>query len=123
MVRTVAGLFGSRREADLLVEHLVQEYGLRRDRIRVFAHSADDAAEARSPQDSDQDASLRDLGLPEEETRAYTDGMRRGGIVVATQVELDDKRVGRMLRTYREYGAANLGTPQTEDWAHDPNDG
>jgi hypothetical protein len=103
MTRTVAGLFDSHRTADLVVEHLVQEYGVPRERVRVLTQDAAGAAEARSPQDSDQGASLQDLGLPEESLRAYADGLRRGGILVAAQVEED--RVGRVVDAYREYGA------------------
>ena len=106
MTRTVAGLFDSHRTADLVVEHLVQEYGVPRERVRVHAGDAAGAAEARSPQDGDQGASLADLGLPEEEVRAYAEGIGRGGVLVAAQVE--DDRVERVMAAYREYGAANL---------------
>ena len=75
MTRTVAGLFDSHRTADLVVEHLVQEYGVPRERVRVLALDAAGGAEARSPQDSDQGASLHDLGLPEENLRAYAEGL------------------------------------------------
>ena len=40
MTRTVAGLFDSHRTADLVVEHLVQEYGVSRERVRVLALDA-----------------------------------------------------------------------------------
>jgi hypothetical protein len=93
MTRTVAGLFDSHRTADLVVEHLVQEYGVSRERVRVFALDAAGGVEARSSQDSDQRASLHNLGLPEENLRAYAEGLRRGGILVAARV--DESRVGR----------------------------
>ena len=53
MTHAVAGLFESHRTADLVVEHLVQEYGIPRERVRVYARDATGAGEARSPQDSD----------------------------------------------------------------------
>ena len=53
MTRTVAGFFDSHRTADLVVEHLVQEYGVPRERVRVLALDAAGGAEARSRQDSD----------------------------------------------------------------------
>ena len=74
MARTVAGLFENHRVADLVVEHLVQEYGVPRESVRVHAGDAASAAEARSPQDNDQGASLSDLGLPDEKVRAYAEG-------------------------------------------------
>ena len=36
MTHTVAGLFDRRRSADLVVEHLVQEYGIPRECVRVL---------------------------------------------------------------------------------------
>ena len=61
MTRIVAGLFESHRVADLVVEHLVQEYGVPRECVRVHGQDAAGAGEARSPQDNDQAASLSDL--------------------------------------------------------------
>jgi hypothetical protein len=112
MTHTVAGLFDSHRVADLVVEHLVQEYGIPREWVRVHAGDAAGTAEARSPQDSDQGSSLSDLGLPEEEVRAYAEGIGRGGILVAAQVEHD--RVARIVTAYRDYGAANLDARRAE---------
>ena len=106
MTRTVAGLLDSRRTADLVVEHLVQEYGVPREQVRVYAGDAAGAAEARSPQDSDQGLSLSGLGLPEEKARAYAVGLGCGGVLVAAQVE--DDQVERVTAAYREYGAADL---------------
>ena len=37
MTHTVAGLFENHRVADLVVEHLVQEYGVPRECVRVHA--------------------------------------------------------------------------------------
>jgi hypothetical protein len=106
MTCTVAGLLDSHRTADLVVEHLVQEYGVPREQVRVYAGDTASAAEARSPQDSDQGLSLSDLGLPEERARAYAEGLGRGGVLVAAQVE--DDQVERVMAAYREYGAADL---------------
>ena len=112
MTHTIAGLFESHRMADLVVEHLVQEYGVPRECVWVHAGDAASAAEARSPQDNDQGASLSDLGLSEEKVRAYTEGLGRGSILVAAQV--DDSRVDRVIAAYREYGAADLDACEAE---------
>src|SRR5215207_10634187 len=112
MGKTIAGLFDSHRTADLVVEHLVQEFGVPRDRVRVHAGDPSGTAEARSPQDSDQGASLADLGLPEETVRAYAEGTSRGGVLVAAQVE--DSRVERIVAAYREYGAADVNAREAE---------
>jgi hypothetical protein len=112
MTHTIAGLFESHRVADLVVEHLVQEYGVPRECVRVHAGDAASAAEARSPQDNDHGASLSDLGLSEEKVRAYTEGLSRGSILVAAQVE--DSRIERVMAAYREYGAADLDACEAE---------
>ena len=111
-MHTVAGLFESHRTADLVVEHLVQEYGIPRERVRVHGRDASGAAEARSPQDSDQGASLSDLGFPEEKVRAYAEGIGSGGVLLAAQIEGD--RVQRIVAAYREYGAVDIDSREIE---------
>jgi hypothetical protein len=112
MTHTVAGLFESHRTADLVVEHLVQEYGIPRERVRVYGRDASGAAEARSAQDSDQGASLADLGLPDAKVRAYTEAIGSGAVLVAAQVE--SHRIERIVAAYREYGAADLTSNEAE---------
>lgn len=104
MTRIVTGLFQQRRDADLVVEHLVQEFDVPRERIQIHATDDSSGEEARSAQDDDQEASLPDLGLPDDALRACGDGIRRGGILVAAWV--DDNHVGRAVAACREYGAA-----------------
>src|SRR4051812_46700637 len=112
MMHMIAGLFDSHRAADLVVEHLVQEYGVPRERVRVYARDPAGAAEARSPQDSDQEASISDLGLPDEKVRAYADGISHGGILVAAHV--DNDQVQSIEKAYREYSASDLVAVETE---------
>ena len=112
MAHSVAGLFENHRTADLVVEHLVQEYGIPRERVRVYGRDASGTAEARSPQDSDQGASLSDLGLPEEKVRAYAEGIGSGGVLVAAQTEGD--RAQRIVAAYRDYGAEDISTAEAE---------
>ena len=112
MSHSVAGLFENHRTADLVVEHLVQEYGIPRERVRVYGRDASGTTEARSPQDGDQAASLSDLGLSEEKVRAYAEGIGSGGVLVAAQIEGD--RAPRVVAAYREYGAENISTAEAE---------
>src|SRR3954470_16675944 len=104
MTRIVTGLFERHRDVDLVVEHLVQEFDVPRERVQVHAADPATGEEARSPQDDNQEASLPDLGLPGDAIRVCGEGMRRGGILVAAWV--DDDYVERALAAYREYGAA-----------------
>jgi hypothetical protein len=105
MTRVVTGLFDRRRSVDTVVEHLVQEFGVPRERIQV--HAADPASgdETRSPQDDDQDAALPELGLPETVAKVYGDGMRQGAVLLLAW--MDDQHIDRALATYREYGATH----------------
>jgi len=105
MTRIVTGLFDGHRAVDLVVEHLVQEFDVPRERVQVHATDPVSGEESRSTQDDDQEVSLPELGLPEETVRAYGDGMRRGGVLLAAWV--DEDHVERALATYREYSAAN----------------
>jgi hypothetical protein len=66
MTRIVTGLFDKHRTVDLVVEHLVQEFDVPRERVQVHAADPDSGEEARSPQDDDQEVSLPELGLPED---------------------------------------------------------
>src|SRR3954462_15331219 len=112
MTRIVAGLFESHRIADLVVEHLVQEYGVPRECVRVHGRDAAGADEARSPQDNDQAASLSDLRFPDEQIRVSPEGIGRGHVLVAAQVE--DGRVERVMSAYRDYGAEELEARKAE---------
>jgi len=114
MTCIVIAIFDRRREVDLVVEHLVQEFDVSRDRVQVHAIDAADAAGARSPQDSELERklSLPSLGLPEKAVRAYEAGMRRGGILVAAWV--GDGHVERAMRAYREYGATSCYAHEAE---------
>ncbi|MFH5923021.1 DUF2934 domain-containing protein [Roseomonas xinghualingensis] len=105
MMRIVTGLFDEHRTVDLVVEHLVQEFGIPRERVQVHAMEPSSGEEARSTQDCDQETSLPDLGLPQEAVQVYGEGMRHGGILLATWV--DDAWVDRALATYGEYGATS----------------
>jgi hypothetical protein len=113
MARVVTGLFDRRRSVDTAVEHLVQEFGIPRERIQVHAADPASGEETRSPQDDDQDAALPELGLPEAAAKVYGDGMRRGCVLLVAWV--DGQHVDRALATYREYGSTN---PEAHEVGH-----
>src|SRR3954452_24402666 len=76
MTRIITGLFDKHRTVDLVVEHLVQEFDVPRERVQVHAADPASGEEAHSTQDDDQEVALPELGLPEEAARAYGEGMR-----------------------------------------------
>lgn len=53
-------------------------------------------------------------------TPSYAEGMARGGVLVAAQVE--DHRVERVAAAYREYGAADLDVREAKWRAEDSAD-
>lgn len=108
MMRIVSGVFVGHRTADLVLEHLVQEFDVPRERVQVHTVDAASGDESRSTQDDDQEMSLPELGLPDEAVRGYIEAMRRGGVLLAAWV--DDGHVDRVLGTYREYAAADPAT-------------
>lgn len=112
MTRVVTGLFDRRRSIDTAIEHLVQEFGVPRERIQVHAADAASGEETRSPQDDDQEATLPELGLPEAAATVYRDGMRQGAVLLVAWV--DDQHVDRALATYREYGSTNPGAHEAK---------
>jgi hypothetical protein len=122
MTSIVTGLFDKRRSVDTVVEHLVQEFGVPRERIQVHAADPASGEETRSPQDDDQELALPDLGLSEESVQAYGEGMRRGSVLLVAWV--DDRHLESALGTYREYGAAQAevcqapGAGQADDAEH-----
>lgn len=83
MTRIVTGLFDGHRSVDLVVEHLVQEFDVPRERVQVHATDPASGEEARSTQDDDQELSLPELGLPEATAQAYAERMRSGGVLLA----------------------------------------
>ena len=107
--RRIAGTFGTRREAEMAVETLVQEYDVDRSRVQVQAEgesntsgtevSGADAAERRRGGDAQGDV-IR----PEPEREAAAEGVRAGGITVSAEV--DEAHFERAAAAFREYGAA-----------------
>jgi uncharacterized protein (TIGR02271 family) len=88
MAKTVIGLFDDRREAQHIVQALVDD-GFRREDIRTLT--------------SQEEASVGTLsahGVPEAEAQAYADAVRRGGAVVLldTADERADRAVAIMQR-------------------------
>lgn len=101
MARIVSGLFDRREDVELVIEHLVQQDGVDRRRIAVHAADGADAAEEEGFW-----ASLRHLFMPDEERHAYSEGIRRGGIVLTA--ELEDAEAGHAMAVLRDHGAADL---------------
>lgn len=110
--QTITGLFETRRDAELAVEHLVQDYGLDRSRVQVRAAGEDNTAGTRA---SGADAAIRhrgddvpgDIVLPEGEREQEADSARNGGILVSAEVEAGD--LDRMRQALQDFGKLVAG--------------
>ncbi|WP_424139572.1 YsnF/AvaK domain-containing protein [Roseomonas chloroacetimidivorans] len=109
MTRTVTGLFDTRQEADAVVDHLLQDGQIQRSAIRVYG------SEGVAPALADDKgfwASLKDLFIPDEDRYTYSEGIRRGGIVVAADVP--DALVTQVSDIFEQHGAVDLDTREAE---------
>jgi hypothetical protein len=109
--QTITGLFQTRREAELAVEHLVQDNGLDRSCVEVRAAGEENTSGTKA---SGADAAIRhrgsdapgdtpgDIVLPEGEREAHADSARNGGILVSAEVEEAD--LDRMRTALRDFG-------------------
>jgi hypothetical protein len=109
--QSITGRFESRREAEMAVEHLVQEYDLDRARVEVRpAGEANTSGEAASGADAaDRHRGSGAPGDPEgdvilpEGQRAQGGGIGQGAILVSAEV--DEAVLGRARASFEEYGA------------------
>ena len=94
MAKTVIGLFDDRREAQQVVQALVED-GFRREDIHTVT--------------SQEEASVGTLtarGVPETEAQYYAEGLRRGGALII--VEAADDRADRAVAIMERYPAVDL---------------
>lgn len=107
----ITGTFNTRREAEMAVEHLVQEYKLDRSLVQVgpageentsgTVASGADAAERHRGSGAPGDPA-GDVILPEGQ-RAEAGGVGKGAILVSAEV--DDAMLDRARASLKEYGA------------------
>ncbi|HWX49476.1 MAG TPA: YsnF/AvaK domain-containing protein [Roseomonas sp.] len=112
MACTITGLFDTREAAEATVRHLVEEDGIDRDRVRL--HGVEDRTSGTTTDSGDQGvwASLKNLFMPDEDRYAYSEGIRRGGIVVS--VEVDDSHAEHAMDVFEANGAADLDSREAE---------
>jgi len=112
MACTITGLFDTREAAEATVRHLVEEDGIDRDRVRL--HGVEDRTSGTTTDSGDQGvwASLKNLFMPDEDRYAYSEGIRRGGIVVS--VEVDDSQAEHAMDVFEAHGAADLDSREAE---------
>jgi uncharacterized protein (TIGR02271 family) len=94
MAKTVIGLFDDPRQAQHIVQALVDD-GFRRQDIRTLTRQEEASV-----------GTLSACGIPEAEAHEYAEGLRRGGGVVL--VDAADDRADRAVAIMERYPAMNL---------------
>lgn len=97
MSTTLNATFETRRDSEMAIERLVQEYGIERTDIFVTAAGADNSVGDR------QAGSDGAAATPSPEPR--DDAALNGGIAVSVDIE-DDALAGRVRDAFAEFGAA-----------------
>ncbi len=101
MKRTITGLFNTRREAEMAVEHLTQEHGF--DRSRVRTHAAGEENTSGTVLSGADAAAVAEGETPE--------GVRHGRVAVL--MEADDAEVERVSHAFRDCGVACIEPQST----------
>jgi uncharacterized protein (TIGR02271 family) len=107
--RTVMAMFNTRDAAERAAERLVQEIGLDRTRVELRPEAgATDAGydTARPYEETGFFASLRNLFVPDEDRYSYTEGMRRGAVLLSARV--DETQAERAAAILEQSGAMDL---------------
>ena len=96
MPQIITGYFNTRRDAEMTVEHLVQDHGLDRNRVQAMAEGGENSSGTVVSGADAADVAAGDA--PE--------GIRGGRIVV--RAEVDDDLVEAALGSFRECNVAEL---------------
>jgi uncharacterized protein (TIGR02271 family) len=99
MTKTVTSLFHDYQKATAAMSQLEQA-GITRGDVDLYSECSDDLID-----------NLEDMGVPRSDAHAYSEGVRRGGTLVA--VECDDDEVDRVVRILDSDGVMDLGEQQT----------
>ena len=99
MSTTLKASFETRREAEMTIERLVQEYGVERTNIFVAAEGTKNSA------GEEQAGSDNEAGAPSPENR--DDTALAGRISLSVDIE-DDDRAAEVRSAFQEFGAEDV---------------
>jgi len=89
MSRTITAMFDSRAEAESARQRLTQS-SIDADNVRIVDQSSASSSSGSSGSDGEGFwASIKSAFIPEEDSHAYEEGMRRGGYLLCAQVDED----------------------------------
>ncbi len=103
--RTITAMFNTRAEADRAVQALSSQLGLERGSVDIGSGSEPKAQEGFL-------SSLKSLFVPDEDSHAYAEGMRRGAAVVTVKVE--ESRLDSAMDIMEQNGAVDLDEREAE---------
>lgn len=95
---TITGTFATRREAEIAVEHLVQEYGLDRSDIFIEPDSSQNSAGS--------EASGGDVANAQPQADSAEEPALNGALLVSVDISLD--RLDDAEAAFRDAGATNV---------------
>ena len=113
MSRTITAMFDSRAEAEMARQRLTQS-SIDADNVRIVDQSS--TSSSSSSEGEGFWASIKSAFMPEEDSHAYEEGMRRGGYLVCAQV--DEERADEAIRLLKESDSVDFDSRQ-EEWRNE----
>ena len=113
--RTVTAMFKTPDEAKRAEQMLMSDLGLDRSMIQTSPGAGvTDAGfdKSRSYEEKGFFASLKDMMLPDEDRYAYSEGMRRGAVLL--NVKVDESHIERVSDVLERAGAVDLDAQEAE---------
>lgn len=110
MTRIITGMFDTRSAAEDVIEHLVTHDNV--DRSRITLHGANADGTVAAEEEEGLWSSIKNLFVPDEDRHVYSEGIRRGAVVLSA--ELEESQVGHAMDVFEEHGAVDLDTRESE---------
>jgi len=114
MSRTITAMFDDRAHAEAAVQQLMQQLNIASSAIQMHAADAASTTGGTAAASSDTGfwASLKDFFVPDEDRATYTEGVRRGSVVVSAAVE--EGMLDQAMDVLESHGAVDLDTREAE---------
>ena len=115
--QTVTAMFETRAEAERAAEALRSQMSILPGAIHVVDQGSDagvvDTANTNRDEDKGFFGSIKSLFLPDEDSHSYTEGVRRGDVLVSATVEHD--QAGRAMDILEQHGALDYDSRE-QSW-------
>ncbi|HLL58860.1 MAG TPA: YsnF/AvaK domain-containing protein [Allosphingosinicella sp.] len=117
MSRTITAMFDSRAEAETARQRLTQS-SIDADNVRIIDQSSAGSSSGSSSGSEGEGfwASIKSAFIPQEDSHAYEEGMRRGGYLVCAQI--DEDRADEAIRLLEDSDSVDFDSRQ-EEWRSD----